>query len=155
MQPPTIASIPVPFRIGRVTSNSCITLERYETSIPAGFPSPAADYVMEEIDLGKELIQHPNSTYIVQVTGDSMIDAFIPPNARLVVDRSVKPKNGSIVVAAVNGEFTVKRFIKNSSGIRLMPANKKYPPIPITEGMELVLWGVVTQIIIDPVKCSV
>lgn len=139
----------------RITNHSVVTLEQYYGAIPAGFPSPAADYIMEEIDLGKELMPRPLSTFIVKVTGDSMIDAHIPPNARLVVDRSIKPRNNSIVVAVVNSEFTVKRFIKNSSGIRLMPANPKYLPIPITEDMEFSVWGVVTQIIIDPLKSDV
>lgn len=139
----------------KVTNTSCVTLEQYYGSIPAGFPSPAADYIMEEIDLGKELIPKPLSTFIVKVIGDSMIDAHIPPNSRLVIDRSMKPHNNSIVVAVVNGEFTVKRFFKNSSGIRLIPANKKYYPIPITEGMDFSVWGVVTQILIDPFKCEV
>lgn len=139
----------------RPIDEECVTLRVYGSSVAAGFPSPAADYMMEEIDLGKELIPKPLSTFVVRVTGDSMIDAHIPPNARLVVDRSLKPRNNSIVVAVVNGEFTVKRFFKNSSGIRLMPANKKYQPIPITEGMEFSVWGIVTQILIDPVKCEV
>jgi DNA polymerase V len=139
----------------RPIDTECVTLRVYGSSVPAGFPSPAADYIMEEIDLGKELIPKPLSTFVVRVTGDSMIDAHIPPQSRLVVDRSLKPRNNSIVVAVVNGEFTVKRFFKNSSGIRLMPANKKYHPIPITEGMEFSVWGIVTQILIDPIKCEV
>ena len=142
-------------KIYRVISSSCVTLEQYYGAVPAGFPSPAADYIMEEIDLSKELMPRPLSTFIVKVTGDSMIEAHIPPNARLVVDRSIKPRNNSIVVAVVNSEFTVKRFFKNSSGIRLMPANARYLPIPITEGMEFSVWGVVTQIIIDPLKSEV
>jgi DNA polymerase V len=84
-----------------------------------------------------------------------MIEAHIPDQSLLVVDRSIKPANGNIIVAIVNGEFTVKRFIKNSSGIRLMPANPKYKPIVITEDMEFAVWGTVTKIIIDPVKSAI
>lgn len=135
--------------------HECVTLRYYDYAIPAGFPSPAADYLMEEIDLSKELMPHPLSTFIVKVTGDSMIDAHILPGSKLVVDRSIKPHSNSIVVATINGEFTVKRFIKNSSGIRLLPANPRYQPIPITEGMEFSVWGVVTQILIDTFKCDV
>lgn len=138
-----------------IADQECVTLRCYDSAIPAGFPSPAADYMMEEIDLGKELMPRPLSTFIIKVTGDSMIDAHILPESKLVVDRSIKPRNNSIVVATINGEFTVKRFIKNSSGIRLMPANPRYQPIPITEGMEFAVWGVVTQILIDPFKCDV
>ena len=78
-----------------------------------------------------------------------MAEANIPDNALLIVDRSIKPLNNMIVIAVVNGEFTVKRFIRNSSGIRLMPANSKYPPMPITEDMDFRVWGTVTQIIIN------
>ena len=78
-----------------------------------------------------------------------MIDAHITPNSLLIVDKSVTPVNNKIVVAVVNGEFLLKYFIKNSSGIRLMPANKKYPPIPITEDMDFSIWGTVTKIILN------
>ena len=81
-----------------------------------------------------------------------MIEANIPPGALLVVDRSIEAVNNSIVVAVVNGELTVKQFIRNSSGIRLMPANPKYPPVPISEGTEFFVWGTVTQIIIEALK---
>ena len=123
------------------------TIANYLQQIPAGFPSPAADYIQEEIDFNSLLMPHPSSTYVVRVQGDSMIEAFIPNNALLVVDRSIKPSNNHIVVAIVDSEFTIKRFIKNSSGIRLMPANPKFNPIPITEGMEFSVWGTVTRII--------
>jgi DNA polymerase V len=85
----------------------------------------------------------------VRNIGDSMIDAHILPNSLLIVDKSVIPTNNKIVVAVVNGEFLLKYFIKNSSGIRLLPANKKYPPIPITEGMDFSIWGTVTKIILN------
>src|SRR5947209_17360358 len=85
----------------------------YETALPAGFPSPALDYMEERIDLSRELIDHPLSTFIVECTGDSMMGAFIPPKARLIVDRSLTAENGSIVVAVLSGEFTVKFLRKN------------------------------------------
>lgn len=121
-------------------------------TVPAGFPSPAADYMEDEIDFNHLLRPRPSSTFVVRVQGDSMIEANIPNNALLIVDRSIKPASGNIVVAIIDSEFTVKRFIKNSSGIRLMPANPKYKPIPITEGMDFAVWGTVTQIIIDALK---
>jgi DNA polymerase V len=120
------------------------------SNIPAGFPSPANDYLEETIDLNKEFIQHPLSTFIITTEGDSMINAFIPNKAMLLVDKSVKPKSGDIVVAVVNGEFTVKFLEIKAFSCRLLPANDKYPPIKITEEMEMQIWGVVIKIIIDP-----
>lgn len=138
----------------RVIESDCVTLRLYDVGIPAGFPSPAMDYQEEEIDFNELLRPRPSSTFVVKVDGDSMIDAHIPDQALLIVDRSIKPVSGNIVVAIINGEFTVKRFIKNNSGIRLMPANPKYSPIPITEEMDFAIWGTVTKIIIDPLKSS-
>jgi DNA polymerase V len=121
----------------------------YEAPVPAGFPSPALDYMEERIDLDRELIRHPLSTFVVECTGDSMMGAFIPPRARLLVDRSLTAVNGSIVVAILNGEFTVKFLRKNDYACWLVPANSKYPEIKITADMEMEVWGVVTHIITD------
>jgi len=134
---------------------AAISILSYNAGIPAGFPSPAADYMEERIDLNKELVPRPNSTFVVSCQGDSMINAFIPAKAKLVVDRSLKPQNGSIVVAVVNGEFTVKYLRKNKYKCWLVPANSKYTEIEITDDMNMQVWGVVTNIIINPtdVKC--
>jgi DNA polymerase V len=121
----------------------------YETAVPAGFTSPALDYLEERIDLTRELIRHPLSTFIVECTGDSMMGAFIPPKARLLVDRSLTAVNGNIVVAVLNGEFTVKFIRKNDHACWLVPANSKYPEIRIHSDMEMEVWGVVTHIITD------
>ena len=118
-------------------------------TVNAGFPSPAADYIEEDINLANYLAPNAVSIYLVRVVGDSMIDAHIPNDSLLIVDKSITPKNNQIIVASINGEFTVKRLIKNSSGIRLMPANTKYNPIPINEEMDFRVWGTVTRIIID------
>lgn len=120
--------------------------------VPAGFPSPASDYMEEGIDLNKELIRRPSSTYFFRATGDSMIQANIPPEAILVVDRSLKPKNNAIVLAVVNGEFTVKHLVKDIRGFLLVPANPSFKPIRITEDMEFTVWGVVTCVIIQTEK---
>jgi DNA polymerase V len=117
--------------------------------IPAGFPSPASDYLEDVIDLNSYLIEHPTATYYFRVEGESMIGAHIPPNALLVVDRAIKPKNGSIVVAVVDGEFTVKRLEKGINYLRLLPENPKFRPIEILEGMQCEIWGVVKAIVID------
>src|SRR5688572_12420122 len=107
-------------------------INNYAVAVPAGFPSPALDYQEERIDLNKCFVKHPLSTFMVECTGDSMINAFIPPKARLIVDRSLTPKNGDIVLAVVNGEFTVKFLQKNDYKCRLIPANRKYTEIEIT-----------------------
>ena len=121
-----------------------------QNKVKAGFPSPANDYLEERIDLNREMIKHPLSTFIIDCEGDSMINAFIPPKCRLLVDRSVKPKNGDIVLAILNGDFTVKYFKKNDLKCWLIPANKKYRDIEITQEMDMQVWGVVIQILINP-----
>ena len=121
----------------------------YEAAVKAGFPSPAMDYLEERIDLTKEFIKHPLSTFLVDCSGDSMINAFIPPKARLIVDRSLNPRNGDIVLAVLNGEFTVKFLKKNEHRCWLIPANSKYREIEITPEMNMQIWGVITHVITD------
>jgi DNA polymerase V len=121
----------------------------FSAKVPAGFPSPAMDYMEERIDLNKEFIKHPLSTFIVQCEGTSMINAFIPPKAKLLIDRSLTPKNGDIVLAVLEGEFTVKFLRKNDHRCFLVPANKKFQEIQITDEMDMQVWGVVTAIITD------
>jgi DNA polymerase V len=121
----------------------------YPACVQAGFPSPAMDYMEERIDMNTILVKHPLSTFIVECTGDSMINAFIPPKARLIVDRAIIPKTGDIVLAVLNGEFTVKFLKKNDHNCFLVPANSKYPVIKITPEMDMQVWGVVTNIITD------
>ena len=121
----------------------------YETPVRSGFPSPAMDYMEERIDLNKEMIPRPLSTFIVENQGDSMINAFIPPKSRLVVDRSIAAKSGDIVLAVLNGEFTVKFLKKNDYKCWLVPANSKYRDIEVTPEMDMQVWGVVTNIITD------
>ena len=119
----------------------------YDFKVPAGFPSPAMDYIQERIDLNKEFIKHPLSTFIIQCEGLSMINAFIPPKAKLIIDRSLTPQNGDIVLAVLNGEFTVKYLKKNTYKCWLVPANSKFKEIEITQEMDMQIWGVVTNII--------
>lgn len=121
----------------------------YQNPVKCGFPSPAMDYMEERIDLNEVLIKHPLATFIVENQGDSMINAFIPPRAKLIVDRSLTAKNGDIVVAVLNGEFTVKFLRKNDFKCALVPANSKYQEIPISGETELLIWGVVTHVITD------
>jgi DNA polymerase V len=110
--------------------------------VPAGFPSPAEDYVEGRIDLNRDLIKHPLSTFYIRVSGDSMVGAGILPGALLVVDRAVEAHDGHIVVARINDELCVKRLSMNDEGrIWLLSENVLYPPIAITEGMDFEVWG--------------
>ena len=116
-------------------------------AVPAGFPSPALDYYEDTISLDRTLIQNPDFTYLMGVVGDSMIEAGIMPGSWIVVDRSVEPVNGCIVVARVDGELTVKYYNRTADACFLIPANAKYQRIQITELMDFVVWGVVIHII--------
>ena len=123
----------------------------FDISVPASFPSPAADYVEESINLHDFLVKNSVATFLVKCTGLSMINAFIPPVAYLLIDRSVIPQNGDIVLAYLEGHgFTVKYLEKNDFKCRLLPANPKFHPIEITEESGLMVWGVVSKIISDP-----
>ncbi|HBG26415.1 MAG: peptidase S24 [Planctomycetes bacterium GWF2_41_51] len=115
--------------------------------VPAGFPSPAADYEENKLDLNKYLIHNSAATYFVRVSGDSMIDAGIHQDDLLIVDRSIEPKDKNIVIAAVNGELTVKRIRMKKGKIALEPENKDYFIQEINEDMHLEIWGVVTNVI--------
>ena len=117
-----------------------------------GFPSPAADYAEERISLDKEFIKHPAATDFFRMETDSMINAFIPPGALLVVDRSITPQNMDIVVAVVEGEFMCRFLSRNEYKGRLIPANSKVKDIEITPEMNVQIVGVVIQAIIDPKK---
>lgn len=121
----------------------------YYPSVPAGFPSPAQDYLQNKIDLNEHLIEHPAATFLVRVQGDSMIDANLYDGDLLLVDRSIEPRNRHIVVAILNGEFTVKRLIKSGGDVFLKAENKAYRPIEIRDGMDFEVWGVVKHIIRD------
>ncbi|OQY17752.1 MAG: UV protection and mutation protein [Desulfobacteraceae bacterium 4572_35.1] len=115
-------------------------------SVPAGFPSPATDYCEETLDLNQLCIKRPAATYFVRAQGDSMLDAGIFPNDVLVVDRSIEAKHGDIVIAAFNGELTVKKLATQPT-LLLLPMNRKYPPITVPESSDLEIFGVVTTTI--------
>jgi DNA polymerase V len=121
----------------------------YTNHIATGFPSPAMDYIQPRIDLNKEFIRNPLSTFIFECEGNSMINVFIPPKAKLIVDRSVTAENGDIVLAVLNGEFTVRRLIKNSYKSFLRAENRKFQDIEVTPEMDLTIWGIVRYIITD------
>ncbi|PSL47556.1 DNA polymerase V [Chitinophaga niastensis] len=126
-----------------------IALPFFNTTIPAGFPSPALDYEEEEIDLSRILQPNPATTFVVKVKGDSMIEANIPDGCMAVVDRSIRPSTGDIIVAALNGDYTVKRLVKAGRNWVLHPENAFYKPIVIAEDADFQVWGVVTAVIVD------
>ncbi len=114
----------------------------------AGFPSPAENYIEERLDLNKYLIKNSESTFFIRVSGDSMINAGIRNNDILVVDKGVFPNNNSIVIASLDGELLIKKFLKNKSGsCYLKSENINYPPIKLSSDMDLRIWGVVTYAI--------
>ena len=128
----------------------------FTTTAKSGFPSPALDYLEERIDLNKELIEHPLSTVFVQYDGRALLDAYIPPGSKLLVDKSLEPENSNLVVAEVDRTFIVRFLKKNQHRAWLIPANKKYKEIEITNLTEVIIWGVVKHVIIDakiPSKC--
>ncbi len=120
----------------------------YDSYVQAGDPSPAEDTVDDLVDLNEFLIYRPADTFMVRAAGESMINAGIFPGDTLLVDRSLRPVNGKIVVAAVDGQLTVKRFHKDANNVvSLLPENPAFSPIVMEEGNDLVIWGVVTSVI--------
>jgi DNA polymerase V len=115
--------------------------------VSAGYPSPADDYLDDALDLNQHLIKHPTATFFVRVAGESMREAGIHSGDVLIVDRALTPTDGSVVIAIVNGELTVKRLSKRHGTLILMPENAQYPPLPITETTAFEIWGVVTYVI--------
>ncbi len=116
-------------------------------SVQAGFPSPAEDYMDLDLNLQDHLIQNPSATFCVRAVGESMKDAGIQSGDIMLVDKSLTPKNRSIVLAVIDGEFTVKRVNVSEKELYLMPENENFPPIKITQEMDFQVWGVVTYII--------
>lgn len=126
--------------------SSELTLPFADQGVKAGFPSPAQDYMTDSIDLNRELIRHPATTFYARASGDSMRDCGIDDGDLLVIDKSLEPQDGDIVVAFIDGEFTLKtvRFDEKDNCIWLVPANKEYSPIKITEENNFLIWGVLT-----------
>jgi len=122
-------------------------LPLYQCAVAAGFPSPGDDEIDQMLDLNELLVKRPAATFFVRVSGDSMIKAGIHHNDIIVVDRSIKPEDGKIVIAAVNGELTVKRLYQKKGVIKLLPENDAYRPIELPEESDLHIWGVVTSVI--------
>ena len=114
---------------------------------PAGFPSPAADHYDKRLDLNEHLVLHPEATFFLRVKGDSMIGAGIHDGDLLVVDRSLEPNHGRVVIAVLDGELTVKRLHHQRGKVILRADNPNYPDIAIQNGQELQIWGVVAHVV--------
>ena len=127
----------------KINSNPLI-LDVCSWTVVAGFPSPAADYTQQRIDLNNHLIRNKDATYLFRVKGDSMINVGIYENDILLVDRSVTPKHDHIILAQLNNEFTVKRLYRRGGVVKLLAENNIYPPRLIKEEDDLIAWGVVT-----------
>jgi len=135
--------------------NTVTKLKLYSTYVEAGFPSPADSYLEGAIDLNELLIKNPAATFLVRAKGESMIGAGIFEGSILVVDRSLEIRSGLICIAYVNGDFTVKRFVKRNtnrnvgseSRIELHAENESYSPIVIKAGDHFEVWGVVRSVI--------
>lgn len=130
-----------------ILQESHCKLPIFGTKAPAGFPSPADDYIEDKLSLDEILIKHPAATYLVRVSGNSMLNEGIHDNDLLVVDRSLKPQDGKIVVVAIDGEITVKKLQVVNGKMILMSANPRYKPIEVKEGNEVMIWGVVKTVI--------
>lgn len=117
-----------------------------DAGVRAGFPSPAQNCMEASIDLNKELVRHPATTFYARIIGDSMQDAGITDGDLIVIDRSLEPREGDIVVAYIDGDFTLKRISIDAAHhcLWLLPENEKYQPIKVTEDNDFIVWGVVT-----------
>ena len=119
----------------------------YKEAVECGFPSPARDFTEGTIDLNEELIPHPNATFIVRARGDSMVGSGIYPGDLLIVDRSIKPQNESIIIAVLDGELSVKILRLKDKQVNLSSSNKNYADVPVSEEMDFTIWGVCTNVI--------
>ena len=130
-----------------VDEETFATIPMFSDAVQAGFPSPAEEHMDMDLNLNDFLVQNPSATFCVKAIGESMKDAGINSGDIMIVDKSLEPKNRSIVLAVIDGEFTVKRVNVNNDKLYLIPENSNFPPIKITEEMDFQVWGVVTYVI--------
>jgi DNA polymerase V len=136
-----------PTHIYKNDARSKQELPLFLSPVRAGFPSPADEYLDKALDLNHFLIKHPASTFFVKVKGESMINAGIHSGDILIVDRSLNPADKKIVIAILNGEFTVKRVSKRKDKLFLIAENETFKPIEIKDDMDFEIWGVVVHVI--------
>lgn len=125
-------------------------LPLYLSPVAAGFPSPADDFIDERLDLHRHLVRNPPATFFLRAQGESMINAGIYDGDLLIVDRSIEAAHNRVVIAALDGELTVKRLVRRQGRVVLMPENPDYPEIDITEREYVHIWGVVTYVVHKP-----
>lgn len=133
--------------IYHVSTDSPTPIPLVGSIVHAGFPSPADDFIEMNISLDQELILNKEATFYARVEGDSMKDANIHDGDLLVIDRSLEPQNNKVAVCYIDGEFTVKRLRIENDHILLMPENKAFSPIKVTDENEFIIWGIVTYVI--------
>ena len=134
-----------------ISGQTSFELPLMNSAVAAGFPSPAEDHLDLPIDLNKYLVKNPAATFYVRVDGDSMDEAGIHQGDLLIVDRSESHGTGSVVLAVLNGEFTVKKLIKKGNELYLESSNSAYAPIKIEIETDFKVWGVVTYVIHRPI----
>jgi len=122
-----------------------IRVPLFSHKVAAGFPSPADDYIEGRLSLDEHLVQHREATFFVRAKGNSMVGAGIFDGNLLVVDKSLVPSSGDIVIAVIDGELTVKRLIRRDGKVILKPENSRFKEIELRDGQELQVWGVVTS----------
>ena len=149
LAPPCRVPMPMTsFTVLLPTPQPCVMpLPLFSGKVAAGFPSPADDYVEKNLDLNELLVQKPAATFFVRAQGESMLGAGIHPNDILVVDRSIEAVPGKIVICALNGELTVKRLERENGQWQLKAENPAYANIVIYDELDMVIWGVVTNVI--------
>ncbi|MDR1685819.1 MAG: translesion error-prone DNA polymerase V autoproteolytic subunit [Desulfovibrio sp.] len=146
---PVAGALPVDPDSGRETA------PLFLSPAQAGFPSPADDYVDRKLDLHEHLVRNSASTFFLRASGDSMTQAGIRDGDLLVADRSLRPVNGCVVIASVGGELTIKYFVQRSGRALLVPANRAYPELDVTEREDALIWGVVTHAVHKLAPCPV
>ena len=134
-------------RVLRFVREKEYALPLYAAGVSAGFPSPADDYVESALDLNEHLVREPAATFFVRAQGESMIGAGIHDGDLLIVDRSAETTNGKVVIASINGELTVKRYLHRNGKAWLVPENPAYKALLLNEGDDVRMWGVVTNVI--------
>ena len=122
-------------------------LPLYLSPVEAGFPSPAEDYLDKKLNLHTHIVKHESATFFLRAHGLSMINAGIHDGDLLVVDRAISAEHNKVVIAALDGELTVKRLVRRHDKVLLVPENPDFPEIDITEREHVHIWGVVTNVI--------
>ena len=140
----SISAPPAAFPVALAILHS-VEITKVTHALSAGFPSPAEDHTSRRIDLNEVLIKHPEATFLMRVRGASMREAGIDDGDTVIVDRALQPVHGRVVVAVVDGDFTVKRLWKRGENVKLQAANPAYPDITPRDGQTIEVWGVVTH----------